>query len=267
MRELGSFSDAATPVFSDLGDAAPSLTRATRALGPFSEAGVGALTSLGDAAEESGPLFADADPVIRQVRGLAKSGEPATKSLSKLLTSFRETNGFQYLMELIYNSAGSVNAFDQFGHFLRALLPLNNCVDYESIAEPSCGAKFDQAITASARARLLREAITAAQRAVLGSTPEPRRDSARSEEAGARTSPPRAPEADAPGDSGSDLGPATEDPDPPDVEPLPEADTPAEPESEGSGGRPPGPPPSMRAGRDLLDFLLGDGRPTARPGR
>ena len=48
MTELDAFSGAATPVFTDLGDAAPSLTRASKALGPFSEAGTRSLTTLGD---------------------------------------------------------------------------------------------------------------------------------------------------------------------------------------------------------------------------
>ena len=62
---------AATPVFTDLGNAAPSLTRATKALAPFADAGVPALTSLGDAADTAGPDLVASDPVIRQVRGLA----------------------------------------------------------------------------------------------------------------------------------------------------------------------------------------------------
>ena len=39
MDRLDAFSTAATPVFSDLGDAAPSLTRLSRELEPFSTAG------------------------------------------------------------------------------------------------------------------------------------------------------------------------------------------------------------------------------------
>ena len=55
MRSLQGFSDAAAPVFADLGKAAPSLTDATRTLTPFSEATTVALKSLGETGEASGP--------------------------------------------------------------------------------------------------------------------------------------------------------------------------------------------------------------------
>ena len=47
MVELRAFSDQATPVFGDLREAAPSLTRASEALVPFSNAGVRAFTVVG----------------------------------------------------------------------------------------------------------------------------------------------------------------------------------------------------------------------------
>ena len=47
-------------------------------------------------------------------------------------------------MLFIFNSVGSINGFDQYGHFLRALLPLNNCVDYETVPEPGCDANFNR---------------------------------------------------------------------------------------------------------------------------
>ena len=72
MNRLNAFSTTATPVFRDLGEAAPSLARATKALGPFSQAGTPAFTSLGTAAEKAGPDLVASDPVIRQVRGLAR---------------------------------------------------------------------------------------------------------------------------------------------------------------------------------------------------
>ena len=66
MGSLQGFSDAATPVFADLGKAAPSLTDATRTLTPFSEATTVALKSLGETGEASGPIFREADPVVRK---------------------------------------------------------------------------------------------------------------------------------------------------------------------------------------------------------
>jgi ABC-type transporter Mla subunit MlaD len=247
MVELESFSQAATPVFSDLGDAAPSLTRATKALGPFANAGIGALDSLGNAADEAGPAIADSDPVIRQVRGLAKSGKPATTNLAKFLSSWREADGFQNLMELVYNLSGSVNAFDQFGHFQRALLPVNNCVDYEIIPEPTCGADFDQAVTASAKQKLLARAISQARRQAAAGNGSLERGSASGEEPTIEVDPGSGDAADGGfGDALEGLGDLI----PGEAEGVPEDG--AEPETETA------PAPSMRATRDLLDFLMGE---------
>jgi len=253
MVELDSFSTAATPVFSDLGDAAPSLTRAATALGPFSDAGVGALTSLGDAADQAGPALAASDPVIRQVRGLAESAKPATQNLAKFLTSFRETDGYQTLMELIYNSAGSVNAFDDFGHFLRALLPVNNCVDYEIVPEPTCGADFDQAITAAAKQRLLAKAIAQARRQVAPGDGSLRRGRAAGEDPEIQIAPGTGTSPD------TDLGPLADEIGalvPGDAEGAPEQEQ--EPEAEPTPPAPSAAPPSMKTTRDLLDFLVGE---------
>ena len=145
MRSLKGFSDAATPVFTDLGRAAPSFTEATRLLTPFSEATTVALKSLGVAGEESGPIFAEADPIVREAGTLAKSGVVPTRELAKLFTSVKKTGGWDALVELIYNTTGAFNGFDQYGHFGRTLVTLTNCVDYEprSAGESGCVARFN----------------------------------------------------------------------------------------------------------------------------
>jgi phospholipid/cholesterol/gamma-HCH transport system substrate-binding protein len=135
MRSLQGFSDAATPVFADLGKAAPSLTDATRTLTPFSEATTVALKSLGATGEASGPILREAEPISRKTTALAKSGVVPTTELADLLTNIDETGGWDGLVELIYNTAGTLNGFDQYGHFGRTLLTLSNCLDYE----PSTG--------------------------------------------------------------------------------------------------------------------------------
>jgi phospholipid/cholesterol/gamma-HCH transport system substrate-binding protein len=145
MTELEGFADASTPVFSDLGAAAPALTRASRALGPFSEAGIGAFDSLGEAADSSGAPLVASDPVIRQIRNLAKPAKPATKNLARTLATLRKTGGFQGFLETLFGAGGAVNAFDSFGHFLRALIPTNSCFDYTSRPQAGCGANFTSA--------------------------------------------------------------------------------------------------------------------------
>jgi ABC-type transporter Mla subunit MlaD len=152
MTELSKFSDAATPVFSDLGNAAPSLTALSKATGPFSNSATESLTSLGRAAEDAGGPLAASDPVVRQLRALGKAGAPATNNLRRFLGSFDKARGFTSLLRTIFGVGGAVNSFDSYGHLLRALVPLQNCFDYTSIAQSGCWANFGPApIRAAAR--------------------------------------------------------------------------------------------------------------------
>jgi len=131
MRSLQTFSDAGTPLFEDFGTAAPALTDATRTLTPFSEALTVALKSLGDAGEASGPIFREADPVIKKARDLAKSGVKPTGELAKLLVNIKQTGGWDGLTRLIYNTTATTNGFDQYGHFGRARVTLSTCLEYQ----------------------------------------------------------------------------------------------------------------------------------------
>jgi ABC-type transporter Mla subunit MlaD len=130
MRSLKEFSDAGTPLFEDFGTAAPALTDATETLTPFSEALTVSLKSLGDAGEASGPLFADADPVVKKAGELAKSGVKPTGDLAKLLVNIKQTGGWDGLSQLIYNSTAALNGFDKYGHFGRSRITLTTCLEY-----------------------------------------------------------------------------------------------------------------------------------------
>jgi phospholipid/cholesterol/gamma-HCH transport system substrate-binding protein len=142
MRSLQGFSDAAAPVFADLGKAAPSFTEATRELAPFSAASTVALKSLSATGEVVGPTLRAADPVVVKSRDLARSGAVPTTKLAEFFGSTKETKGWDSLVELIYNSTASTNGFDQYGHFLRTLVTLTNCVDYVTRPESGCVADF-----------------------------------------------------------------------------------------------------------------------------
>jgi len=144
MRTLEGFSDAATPVFTELGRAAPSLTSATRALTPFSAASTVSLKSLGANGEVAGPKLHATDPVVRKVRDLARSGAEPNTNLAKFLVNTNTSGGFDSLVDLIYNSAAATNEFDQYGHFGRSLATLTNCTDYWSGATQGfCSANFN----------------------------------------------------------------------------------------------------------------------------
>jgi hypothetical protein len=103
-----------------------------------------ALKALGTAGEASGTKFHAADPVVKKVRDLARSGASPTTKLAKFLVSTKQTNGFNYLVDLIYNGAGAVSEFDQYGHFVQSLVTLSNCVEYEAEAASTCNAHFNK---------------------------------------------------------------------------------------------------------------------------
>jgi phospholipid/cholesterol/gamma-HCH transport system substrate-binding protein len=153
MRDLGGFATQATPVVSELGEAGPALSRATRELVPFSSAATTALVSLGDAAEESGPPLRAADPIVRQLGATARASAPPVTNLARLTRSLRRTEGIERLMDFIYSSSGSLNGFDQFGHFMRANFLATNCVDYAAAPLTGCGANFTGAAVAASASR------------------------------------------------------------------------------------------------------------------
>jgi phospholipid/cholesterol/gamma-HCH transport system substrate-binding protein len=141
MRSLQGFSDVATPVFTDLGKAAPSFTETTRLLTPFSAASTVALKSLGATGEEAGPTLVEAEPVLRKTTQLARTGVSPTNTLASFLASTKETKGFDALTELIYNFTAASNGFDKYGHYSRLLVTLTNCLEYE-VEASGCSAKF-----------------------------------------------------------------------------------------------------------------------------
>jgi len=153
MRDLGGFSREATPVFSDFGKAAPSLTVASKQLAPFARATNISLQSLGDAADEAGPLLVEADPTIQRLTNLAKTGSRPLTNFGRLLKSLRKTKGFEQLMRFIYHNVGSVNGYDQFGHYLRTNFLATNCIDYATAKAPECQANWKRKTSSSSSAR------------------------------------------------------------------------------------------------------------------
>lgn len=152
MVQLKRFADQATPTFTDFAEAAPNITRSTKALGPFAHAATPALLTLGQAAQKSQQPIVNSDPTLVKIRNLARKAPPAATSLTKLLSTARKTGGYEQLMHLIYNTAGAVNGFDAKGHFLRAVLQVTSCTTLVSSPTPGggCATRWgDQAVGAT----------------------------------------------------------------------------------------------------------------------
>jgi ABC-type transporter Mla subunit MlaD len=168
------FSKAGTPVSESLAKAAPSLTKATRALTPFSAASTVSLKSLGASGEVAGPKIRAANPVVEKLRDLAVSGATPTTELAQFLVSARKNNGFDGLVDLIYNSAAATNEFDQYGHFTRQLTALTNCIDYVTAPTSGCSANFNgpfaREASASSSARALYSRLQEGLSAKTGGT-------------------------------------------------------------------------------------------------
>ncbi len=71
--QLKRFADQATPVFADLGAAAPTLTKLTKQTAPFASATETSLLSLGDAAAKSTKPLVQSDPVVVDLRDLSRA--------------------------------------------------------------------------------------------------------------------------------------------------------------------------------------------------
>jgi phospholipid/cholesterol/gamma-HCH transport system substrate-binding protein len=136
------FSKAGTPVSESLAKAAPALTKATRALTPFSAASTVSLKSLGASGEVAGPKIRAADPVVKKIRDLGRSGAVPTTELASFLASAKQNKAFDGIADVIYNSAATTNEFDQYGHFTRTLAQLTNCNLYSVGPTSSCSANF-----------------------------------------------------------------------------------------------------------------------------
>jgi phospholipid/cholesterol/gamma-HCH transport system substrate-binding protein len=142
MTKLHAFADQGTPLFADVNRAAPGLSKATVNLPAFAREGIPALTSLGNAAQSAGPKLAASDPLLTDLAGTASTAVPVGNNFSALLDTFEKTQGFQSLMNFIYNTTGSVNGFDAYGHYQRSNLQLSTCVEIVAIPAGGCEAFF-----------------------------------------------------------------------------------------------------------------------------
>jgi ABC-type transporter Mla subunit MlaD len=150
MVELRRLSEEATPVATDLNIAAPSLAGATEALAPFARAGTPALVTLGDAVEAAGPDLAASNPLVKDLGKLGDATTPAAKNLNELLKSLRKTGGTDLLYKTILNFGNTVNGFDDFGHYVRGSIQINNCVDLVARPVTGCGSKWTGATSSAA---------------------------------------------------------------------------------------------------------------------
>jgi ABC-type transporter Mla subunit MlaD len=142
MVQLRRFSDQGAPLFAEFGAGAPAIARSTRALGPFAHAATPALVTLGKASEQAKRPIVESEPLLRRVRRLGQEAAPGSTALTRLLRSLRTTGFWQQFTKFLYFSTGSVNGFDQYGHFLRAVLQYTGCTNLFPVTASTCDAHW-----------------------------------------------------------------------------------------------------------------------------
>jgi phospholipid/cholesterol/gamma-HCH transport system substrate-binding protein len=177
MTKLKTFADQGTPLFTDLNTVAPGLSKATVNLPNFARESIPALQTLGDAAQTAGPKLASSDGLLTDLAATANSSVPVGINFGSLLDTFERTQGFQSLMSFIYNTTGSLNGFDAFGHFQRSNLQLSTCVEVVPIPAGGCEAFFQPSAAAPVKkAKKGKKATRKAKARVRSNPPLPRID-------------------------------------------------------------------------------------------
>jgi ABC-type transporter Mla subunit MlaD len=145
---LGQLADQTTPTIQALAARAPAVNEATARLGPLAKQSTPALKTLGDVADRGRKTFPQLDALVSRLDELGTPLQPLAQNLAALSSSFDKTGGIESLMRFIYFYTGTVNGEDASGHYTRAGLGANACIDRTSDFNESCSAKFFNKATA-----------------------------------------------------------------------------------------------------------------------
>jgi hypothetical protein len=164
---------------------------------------------------------------------------PVGQNLSALLDTFTKTQGFQSLMDFIYNSVGSTNGIDAFGHFLRSNLQLTACVEVSVTEQSGCEGTFQPPTppATTAQKKKGRKAIRKAKAKLRAQSPLPQVNVPNLQDLPPQPAPEQAPPPD-----------TTTTPEPEEEAPEPGTGTTPDPNSV-----------SMKQASMFLRFLLGGG--------
>ncbi len=249
MVKLKDFADQGIPLFTALNQAAPGLSKATVNLPQFANLATPALQTLGTAAQSAGPKLAASDGLLADLAATANSSVPVGNNFSALLDTFTKTQGFPALMNFIYNTSGSLNGFDKYGHFQRSDLQLSTCVEIVSAPAGGCQAFFGNSGTSSGTTKKKGKKAKVRKAGVHNASPSPlpQVNVPNIQDLIPQLVPPGTPAT--PNDSGSGGASGTDS-----------GTTTTTPDGEGNGkNSPDSQAVSMNQAQMFLQFLLGDG--------
>jgi ABC-type transporter Mla subunit MlaD len=147
---LGALADQTTPAIAALAAQAPAVNEATARLGPLAEQSTPALKTLGDVADRGRRTFPELDALVSRLDELGTPLRPLSHDLAALASSFDRTGGIESLMRFISFYTGAVNGEDASGHYTRAGLGANACIDRVGELNDSCSAKYSKDSVATA---------------------------------------------------------------------------------------------------------------------
>jgi phospholipid/cholesterol/gamma-HCH transport system substrate-binding protein len=130
MERLGRFAEQTTPVFANLGIAAPGIDKTFTSLPSFSNSTGTFFESLGTTAKRSGPALVASRQLLGRLKTLGTAAEPFSNNLAAVLSSLKQTGGIERILDFIFLGAGASNGYDALGHFLRAELAAVSCLTY-----------------------------------------------------------------------------------------------------------------------------------------
>ena len=147
---LGELADQTTPTIRALAAQAPAVNEATARLGPLAKQSTPALKTLGDVADRGRKTFPQLDALVSRLGELGLPLRPLSADLAALSSSFDKTGGIESLMRFIYFYTGTVNGEDASGHYTRAGLGPNACVDRAFEPGGGCSANYSRDSVANA---------------------------------------------------------------------------------------------------------------------
>ncbi len=152
LKRFGQLSEQTTPVFTDLGVAAPGLNKAFENIPALADSSTQFFESLGRTGKKIGPELVGTEPLLHSLQALGSTGKPFASSLSELLTSVRSTGGLERVLDFVFLGTNAANGYNSLGHFLRAVFVAKTCNAYKTEPQSGCSANFAGGSSSAAQA-------------------------------------------------------------------------------------------------------------------
>jgi phospholipid/cholesterol/gamma-HCH transport system substrate-binding protein len=142
LKRVGQLADQTTPVFTDLGVAAPGINQTFASTPAFAASSTQFFRSFGQAGQKIGPALVASQPLLNRLQTLGSATKPFASNFSALLSSVRSTGGLERLLDFIFLGTNAANGYNSLGHFVRAAAVAKNCVGYQIVPQGGCSANF-----------------------------------------------------------------------------------------------------------------------------